>query len=349
MYRNWLMTENKMNGSDSENGFNIKTMNLKRRKFLTSSVVVMAGVMLSSAGLISCSSKKPAIRIASNIWPGYEFLFLARELKYLNKDVVSLVELPSASVCLEALSAGTVEGAALTLDEVLTAQSEGLNLKVVAVLDVSMGADVILAHSGIKTLQDLKGKTVGVEKSAVGAVMLYSALEKAKLKVSDIKIKHLNLNRHRDAYLNKDVDALVTFEPIISQLSKTNPTKLFSSADIPGRIVDVIAVREEVLDSNPEAVKELVAAHFMALEKFQSTPKTMSVIMASRLKVKPNEVAELYADIELPDVSGNRGLLLGEPAKLEQSIKELAQIMTRGGLLPENIVIPKIADGRFLP
>lgn len=338
-----------MNESDSENGFNIKTMNLKRRKFLTNSVAAIAGVMLSSAGLISCSSKKPAIRIASNIWPGYEFLFLARELKYLNKDVVRLVELPSASVCLEALSAGTVEGAALTLDEVLTAQSEGLDLKVVAVLDVSMGADVILAHSGIKTLQDLKGKTVGVEKSAVGAVMLYSALEKAKLKISDIKIKQMNVNRHRDAYLSGDVDALVTFEPVISQLSKSNSTKLFTSADIPGRIVDVIAVRAEVLDSNPEAVKELVAAHFKALEKFQSTPKAMSVIMARRLKVKPDEVAELYTDIELPDVLGNRELVLGKPAKLEQSTNELAKIMIRGGLLPKNFVIPEIAAGKFLP
>jgi len=337
-----------MKASDTKNGLNIELMNFKRRKFITNSVAVMAGVMLSSAGLISCSSKKPAIRIASNIWPGYEFLFLARELKYLNEDVVRMVELPSASVCLEALSAGTVEGAALTLDEVLTAQAEGLDLKVVAVLDVSMGADVILAHSGIKTLQDLKGKTVGVEKSAVGAVMLYSALEKAKLKISDIKIKQMNVNRHRDAYLSGNVDALVTFEPVISQLSKSNSTKLFTSADIPGRIVDVIAVRAEVLDSNPEAVKELVAAHFKALEKFQSAPKVMSVIMASRLKVKPNEVAELYTDIELPDVSANRDLLLGDPAKLEPLAKKLAQIMIRGRLLPEDFVMPKIAAGQFL-
>lgn len=335
---------------DENNKANCKDIDdYDRRRFLAASLFTVTGTMLSGIGLMSCSRPKPAIRIASNIWPGYEFLFLAREQGHLNKELVRMVELPSASVCLEALSSGTVEGACLTLDEVLTAQAGGLHLKVVAVLDVSMGADVVLAHSNIKTLQELKGKRVGVEKSAVGAVMLYSALEKAGLEISDIQIKHMNVNHHRDAFLNGEVDALVTFEPVVSQLAKTNPNKLFTSADIPGRIVDVIAIREEVLESMPEAVRQLVAAHFWALEKYLAEPQAMSSIMAPRLKVEPSEVPQLYTDIKLPKVEANHKLLRGDMPLLETSTKELTQIMISAKLLPKNFKLLKISDGRFLP
>lgn len=330
----------------------MKTKNINlvnRRRFLFSSLTVMSAAILPGFGLVSCTSTKPAIRIGSNIWPGYEFLFLARELKYLDENVVRMVELPSASVCLEALSAGTIEGACLTLDEVLTAQADGLKLKVVAVLDISMGADVLLAGSKNKTLQDLKGKKIGVEQSAVGAVMLHSALEKGGLKVSDIEIVHMNVNRHKEAYLKGQVDALVTFEPVVSQLAKTGSVKLFTSADIPGRIVDVIAVRPDVLETRPDAVKDLVAAHFKGLKKFQSDLNQVSPIMARRLKVKPEEVPQLYVDVELPDINANRKLLQGPLPELEKTALKLSEIMVSANLLPQNFNLTPIVDDRFLP
>jgi NitT/TauT family transport system substrate-binding protein len=319
-----------------------------RRQFLGLTAGSMAAVF-AGVGLSGCSRKEPFVRIASNIWPGYEFLYLARDREYFSKEQVRMVEMPSASVCIEALAAGTVEGACLTLDEVLTARSEGLELTVVAVLDISIGADVLLVRPEIKTLQELKGHRIGVEQSAVGAVMLDAILRKAGLKSEELQIVHINVNKHRNAYINGEVDALITFEPVVSQLSNKKPSMLFSSADIPGRIIDVIAVRPEVLEVSPVAVQQLVAGHFRAREEFLKNPEKVSTILARRLNLNPEDVPTILRGIDLPDVTENHEFLSGESPKLENSASELVQIMIDAQLLPHKVGVADLADGRFLP
>lgn len=324
------------------------TTSVTRRRFLGLAVGTMATVF-TGMGLSGCSRKEPLVRIASNVWPGYELLYLARDRKYFNKEQVSMVEMPSASVCIEALAAGTVEGACLTLDEVLTARSEGLELSVITVLDVSLGADVLLVRPEIKNLQELKGRRIGVEQSAVGAIMLDAVLRKAGLESKDLQIIHMNVNKHRDAYLKSEVDALITFEPVVSQLSDQNPSMLFTSADIPGRIIDVIAVRPEILEMSPIAVQQLVAGHFRARESFLKKPEEASKVLSRRLNLKPEDVPATYHGIDLPDVSENYKFLSGESPSLENSASELVQIMLDAKILPNMVEVTNLADGRFLP
>jgi len=321
---------------------------INRRQFLHLSALATASLVLPF-GLTACSKSEPGIRIASNVWPGYEFLYLARAKQYFSEEEVRMIEMPSASVCIEALAASTVEGACLTLDEVLTARAEGLDLTVVTILDISLGADVLLANPKIKTLQALKGHRVGVEQSAVGAVMLHAALEKAGLHSSDITIRHLNVNRHRDAYLNNEVDALVTFEPVVSQLAPGKPVTLFTSADIPGRIVDVIAVRPDVIKSSPTAVRKLVAGHFMALRDFMTAPQQVTPLMTQRLKIPAQEIPRAYHGIELPDAAANRKLLLNNLPDMEKNATELAGVMLKAKLLRKEISLAGLFNGQYLP
>lgn len=327
----------------------IKKHTLNRRRFLSLSGALLTGAVLPGSFLTGCSKTLPPIQIASNIWAGYEFLFLARELKLHDKDLIKMVELPSASVCLEALAAGTVDGACLTLDEVLTAKSEGLELQVVTVLDTSLGADVILTHSKYKSLEDLKGMRIGVEQSAVGAVMLHSALDRFGLKVSDFQIVHMNVNRHREAFLSNHVDALITFEPVISQLLKHNTSTIFSSADVPGRIVDVIAIRPESIKRHPEAVSNLVASHFAALKIFQETPDLVTPIMSNRLKIEASEVVGMYNGVSLPGIEENKKYLMGSNPTLNETAKTLSQIMKDAKLLTREPALGNLANGNYLP
>ncbi|WP_089415559.1 type 2 periplasmic-binding domain-containing protein [Vitreoscilla filiformis] len=112
------------------------------------------------------------LRIGAHPWPGYELLYLARQRGQLDPQQVRLIEFPSASASLRALAVRSIEGAALTLDEVLLARSRGIDLTVVAVLNESRGADVVLVQPGLQAPGALHGKRIGVESSATGALML---------------------------------------------------------------------------------------------------------------------------------------------------------------------------------
>jgi len=52
------------------------------------------------------------MRLGTNVWPGYEPLYLAREFGYIDREDVQLVELNSATQVMRAFRNGALEAAA---------------------------------------------------------------------------------------------------------------------------------------------------------------------------------------------------------------------------------------------
>lgn len=320
-------------------------MSVSRRGFLHVALVLAA----SGAALSACRRHEPLLRLAMHSWPGYEFIHLARARDYFTDDMIRLVETHSATTSLQALAAGNVEAACLTLDEVLTARADGLDLVVVAVLDVSHGADVLLARPPLSGLHELKGKRIGVEQSALGAVMLEAILRRAALAPDAVHLVEVTFDEHQTAYVRGTVDALITFEPAASQLLRQGAHVLFSSADIPGRIVDVLAVQRTALATHPEALRALLAGHFRARELYLAQPAQYAGFLASRLQLDVAQLPAMFAGLALTDVAQNRAWLGPSPSRLETRAGELEIIMRQAGLLPRPVSLARLSDARFLP
>ncbi len=134
-------------------------------------------IALLAQVVIACGeAPQTPMRIGTNVWPGYEPLYLARDLTYIDERFVRLVEYSSASQVIRAYRNGAIDAAALTLDEVLLLAQDELEPRVVLVMDVSHGGDVILGQAGLQDMRDLKGKRVGFEDTALGAYVLARAL-----------------------------------------------------------------------------------------------------------------------------------------------------------------------------
>ena len=138
--------------------------------------------------LVSCAepTNTQALRLGTNIWPGYEPLYLARELGYLDNNQVRLIEYTSTSQVIKAYRNGLLDAAAVTLDEAISLLSNGENPRLVLVMDISNGADVLIGQAGFKQVVDIKGKRIGVEHTALGAYFINRVLEKNGLGISDI-------------------------------------------------------------------------------------------------------------------------------------------------------------------
>ena len=63
-------------------------------------------LLFSSFLLGACEQTPHPLRVGTNVWPGYEPLYLAREQGYLSEDAVRLIELPSATDVMSAFSHG---------------------------------------------------------------------------------------------------------------------------------------------------------------------------------------------------------------------------------------------------
>lgn len=305
-------------------------------------------VIISCMCIIACSeSPDQPFRIGSNLWPGYEPLHLAKHNNHLD-DTIRLVEYPNATEVLRAFRNRSLEAACLTLDEVLLLRQSNLPVTIILVTDISAGADAIIARKDIDNMQALDGKTIGVESGALGAYVITRALEKHHMTIDQVKIEHISLDQHKYAFENPQIDAVVTYEPVRTQLLAMGGREIFSSADIPDEIVDVMVINQKYMDSHKQHITKLVHGWFRALEELNNKPQQSAQIISRRQKISPDQVLASYQRMVLPSLSENRQLLGGQDPDLLRSINRLKKVMEAQQILQPNVSVSDLLTDKFL-
>jgi NitT/TauT family transport system substrate-binding protein len=288
-------------------------------------------------GLAACTPPAPPLQVGSNHWAGYEALYYARELGLLDPSQVRLQEFSSTQEALRAFRNGALDAVAVTLDEALLLGAQEQSPRIVAVMDVSMGADVLLARPGIAALADLAGRRIGVETTTLGAYMLARILAKAGLAAGAVQVVDIPVDRHRQAYLDGEVDAVITFEPVRSQLLAAGARELFSSREIPGEIVDVLVVRGSLLGPRQQAVCHLLGGYYAALAELGKDPQRAARALAGPEGISPAELAGAWRLMELPGRKAGLALLGSESQGLGSVLAKLEGIMLDHRLLARDI------------
>jgi NitT/TauT family transport system substrate-binding protein len=290
------------------------------------------------------------VAVAAHVWVGYESLFMARDRDWLDPTRVTLHETRSAVDSIAALRAGTVQAAALTLDEVLGARATGLALSVVMVFNVSMGADMLLVRPGITQPGQLKGLRVGYEASSVSEVMLAEILSAAGLARQDLELQKIRIDDQLEAWRRREVDAFISYEPVATQLIAQGMTRLFDSRQIPNTIVDVLAVRSDALDpAHANALKHLIATHFRAQDDFTRNPQDAAYRMAGHLNLPAAGVLSAFRGLILPTLANNHRLLAGRDPELLSTARRVADILLRIGTLSQSDALTDLINARYLP
>ena len=294
------------------------------------------------------STESQPMRIGSNVWPGYEPLYLARELGYYEGLPVSMVEYPSASEVLRAYRNGAIQAAALTMDEVLILAESGLDPRVVLLLDVSQGGDVILGRDGVQRVADLKGRKVGVENTALGAYVLSRALAMHDMQVSDVTLVPLEVNEHEAAFKAGKIDAVVTFDPVRTRLLDVDAQLLFSSEDIPGEIFDVLVVDGEYLAQHREVVASLVQRWFQTLEYQRQNPQRAAEVIARRQQLKTEDYLASMDGLKMVSRAENIEALSGQSPPVRAVMERLKNSMLQNKLLQKNVDVERLVDAGLL-
>lgn len=298
--------------------------------------------------LSSCLTEpEPTLSIGGNAWLGNETIFLASKLGFYDNSNIKLVGLPSATSVIHALKNGALNGAMLTLDEALTVIDDGYNLKVILVIDYSNGADALLSKPEFKSLHDLRGKRIAVEYTAVGALMLDSAIKAAQIELSEITLVGCDIDSHIQCYI--DSDAIITFDPVRTNLINQGANVLFDSSKVPGLILDVLVIDESVIRSHQQSLKKLVEGYFKARDYLISNQKSAMNIIGERLQLTESEVIEAYHGVKLLDLQENYSYLNTNNSRLEKKANQLLKIMFDKKLVVNKSHISDLTDKQFLP
>jgi len=303
------------------------------RNLLAIAVVLLVGAFLLAQSACLETAKEP-IRIGINAWPPFELLYLADQKGFFKEAgvQVDLVDFSSYTGILRSYHQGNIDGFFATLNEVMITENFQDLPAVVMVVDYSYGADAVLSHEGVASPAGLKGRRIAFEESALGSYMLERVLEVGGLRMSDVKVLNKLPEEGAQAFQRGEVDSVITYEPDLGKLLRDKGVRVvFSSRDIPGEIVDVMALRRSLLQTRSGDLDRILGAWFKALAYQKEHPEESAALMAKRQGVTVEEFLRGLKGAHIPDLEENRQLLgtVSQPGPLHQTVDRLGNFLVR--------------------
>ncbi len=232
-------------------------------------VIALVMLMLAGCSSTAAQSEKPPLKIGWSQWAGWYPLILADKLGLFEKRGIEVepVYYEIASDTNIDYVAGKLDGALVTAFDVLPINARGARDRspVVMVTDNTVEGDAILATPDIRTPADLKGKTLAVAFDSYAEVLLRAMLQKYGLSAEDVHLVDIP-PEEVPAQLGKTIDAGHTYAPFISEAVKQGQHVIFTGAETPGLLLDVMIMRESALKERPDNVRALIDAFFEAQE-----------------------------------------------------------------------------------
>ncbi|WP_041445059.1 ABC transporter substrate-binding protein [Syntrophobotulus glycolicus] len=269
--------------------------------------VAGCGKSSSPAGENTAAGSK-AIQFGISAYPSWYVWFIAKEEKIFEKYGlnVNLVWFPTYSDSTQAFLTGNLDFVSLALSDTVAPYVKGEGHKIVLINDYSNGADGLVAAPDIKSVQDLKGKTVATEYGTIEHFFLLRLLEQNNMTESDIDFTNMTISDSGVAFLSGSVDAASLWEPALSKAQGREGTNtLYTSRQTPGLIPSVLVANQNYIAGNEENTEKLIQVWFDALKFYQDNPDKALEDMAKSTEISVEEMKVAMSGSKLYSLQDN--------------------------------------------
>lgn len=219
-------------------------------------------------------------------------------------------------------------------------KSNGASLKIISGAASGGAALVARADVPIKSIADLKGKTVSVpQKGGTQDLSLHHAIKAAGLAPKDkggnVTILDFAPADTLSQFQQKRLDAAWVPEPWVARLEKETGAKVVADERTlwkDGKFsTAVVVVRSEFLKQHPDLVAKFIAAHKAAIDEINAKPDEARKVIGARIK-------ELNSGKGIPDdvlkTALSRTEITADP--LKDSVLTFADWSKEAGYLRQN-------------
>lgn len=279
----------------------------------------ISAVMASTAATANAAE---TIRMLAPTWLGFAPVHVANDLgcfKEAGLEVDYKFEDDRTNV-LAAYARGDIEVDMRTVGEhqgrPRDAETPGV---IIGTIDESVGGDGVIADGAIKSVAELKGKTVAAEPNIPARLLLQLELKKAGMTLNDLRIKDIATADTAAIFADSSIAAVATYEPFMSQAVKISARPearvFFSSKDYPGIIIDIITARKEDLAAKPEKYASFLKCIYQAVDYSKSEPGKYAELAAAHYGLTPDEVKDILATSLAYTSLGDALGYLGKPGQ----------------------------------
>jgi NitT/TauT family transport system substrate-binding protein len=231
------------------------------------------------------------------VWVGFGPVHLAKELGYFEEEGIEVEEILDDDMPngVAAMERGDIDCYLRTVGEYqgLGRRKETQGI-IIGTIDLSTGGDGWAADGSIKSVCDLKGKTIAVEPNLPARLIMQMALKKeCNLSLSDTNLTDIAAADAIGVFGDKNVAAVGTYEPVLGQVVAAHADRgahiLTSSKDQEDLILDVIMAHTGELKAHPDKYVKFLRAIYRAVDYFNSNQEAAIPIIASHFSVTPED------------------------------------------------------------
>jgi NitT/TauT family transport system substrate-binding protein len=280
------------------------------------------------------------VRFAINVWAGWSPIIYAnngfkpgRVWKVPGgKDFkLELVLIDDPVAMRDAYAAGNLHVGWATLD-MIPLVLEGLRKdtrvmpRVFQQVDWSNGGDGIVVRDSIKTMSDLRGKTIVLAQNSPSHFFVLNALINAGVQPAEVEFKFTQDAFQAAAAFNADkrLAACVSWAPDIYNLEKVKGNKILVTTSTANKLIaDVWFARADFANDNPDIMEGITRGIFDAMVdlKGQDAKQKVAKLMATGYSIPESDALNMLGDAHSTNYAENRDFFLNQnsPTNFERT------------------------------
>src|SRR6266508_2498383 len=280
------------------------------------------------------------IRFAINVWAGWSPIIFANNgfkpgkvwKAAGGKDFkVELVLIDDPIAMRDAYAAGNLHVGWATLD-MLPLFLEGLRKdsrvmpRVYQQVDWSNGGDGIVVRDTVKTMADLRGKTIVLAQNSPSHFFVLNALINAGVQPSEVQFKFTQDAFQAAAAFNgdKSIAGVVSWAPDIYNLEKARGNRMLVTTSTANKLIaDVWFARADFAKDNPDIMEGITRGIFDAMIdlKAQDAKQKVAKLMAAGYSIPESDALGMLGDAHSTNYAENREFFLNQnnPTNFERT------------------------------
>jgi len=309
------------------------------------------------------------VRFGINVWAGWSPIIFANNgfkpgkvwKSPSGKDFkLELVLIDDPIAMRDAYAAGNLHIGWATLDMV-PLFLEGLRKdsrvmpRIYQQIDWSNGGDGIVVRDAIKTMSDLRGKTVVLAQNSPSHFFLLNALINAGVQPAEVDFKFTQDAFQAAAAFNGDkrIAGVVSWAPDIYNLEKVKGNHLLVTTSTANKLIaDVWFARADFAKDNPDILEGLTRGIFDAMVdlKAQDGKQKVAKLMSTGYSIPESDALGMLGDAHSTNYAENREFFLNQnnPTNFERTWTTAYFLYKKIGAVTEQTAFDQVMDFSIL-
>jgi NitT/TauT family transport system substrate-binding protein len=308
------------------------------RRFFRVVLVALVLMVLAEFPTPTHGQNLPKIKLGVQPWLGYGPWWIAEEQGFFADHGldVQVVDFTWDQDMNAALASSRIDVEAAATNTLIAMINQGVDAQAFLLLDASFQADAIIARNTITSIEDLKGREVAYEPGSTSDLLLNYALSEAGMTIEDVTPVPIAAADAGAALIAGHVDVAVTYEPYISAAlsGRDDYGVLYTAAERPGLISDVMIAQREFIQDNPEVIENLALAWNDAIDYLRENPDDGGQIIADAVGSPLEEFQVAFEGVQVFDLAENAEQFSGDFQETFLTVGEIMQ-----GLNPDEITV----------